>query len=312
MQGASEQGANEQVSKGQVGKEADFTRTLAELQTCRLADLQFSQHSLQDYADCPRRFQLRYLLGVTWPAVKVEPIAEMEWRVRLGQRFHRMAHQHALGIPAGRLEAGLDDEDLHRWWHNFLTAPPRDLPTGIRRAEVSLSAPLVGHRLIARYDLLAADPGERLIIVDWKTRPRPRNTKRLLNKLQTVVYPYVLVEAGAVFNGGRSIQPEQVTMVYWFAHSPDDPLTLAYDAARHAANHERLVTLIREIAARDDENVQVWPLTDDVDRTCKFCAYRSLCERGSIAGDLDDLEEDWEFEEILDIDLEQIAEIAFR
>lgn len=296
--------ANQQIGKGakaQIGKAAN-------LQICSLADLHFSQHSLQDYTDCPRRFQLRYLLGVTWPAVKAEPIAEMERRARLGRRFHRMAQQHTLGIPAGRLEVGIDDEDLRRWWHNFLAAPPRDLPTGLRRAEVSLSVALAGHRLVARYDLLAADPGERLVIVDWKTR-RPRNPKRLLNRFQSIVYPYVLVEAGAAFNGGQPVLPEQVAMVYWFADSPDDPLTLAYDAARHTANHERLVALINEIAARDEET---WPLTDDVARTCKFCAYRSLCNRGNAVGDLDDLDEDLDLEDVLDIDLEQIAEIAFQ
>ena len=282
----------------------------ANQQIGQFADLRFSQHSLQDYTDCPRRFQLRYLLGVAWPAVKVEPIAEMERRARLGRRFHRMAQQHALGIPAERLEAGIDDEDLRRWWHNFLAAPPRDLPTGLRRAEVSLSTPLSGHRLAARYDLVAANPGEQLVIVDWKTRPHPKNIKRLLNKLQTVVYPYVLVKAGAAFNGGQPVQPEQVAMVYWFADSPDDPLTLAYDAARHVANHERLVALIREITRRD-KDIQ-WPLTGNVDHTCKFCAYRSLCNRGGVAGDLDDLDEDLDLEEILDIDLEQVAEIAFQ
>jgi len=289
--------ANQQISK------------TANLQIRRFADFQFSQNNLQDYADCPRRFQLRYLLGVTWPAVKVEPIAEMERRGRLGRRFHRMAQQHALGIPAERLEAGIDDEDLRRWWHNFLTAPPRDLPMGICRAEVSLSIPLAGHRLAARYDLVAANPGEQLVIVDWKTRPRPKKVKRLLNKLQTVVYPYALVEAGPAFNGGQPVQPEQVAMIYWFADSPDDPLTLTYDAARHVANHERLVALIREITSRDKD---IWPLTDNVDHTCKFCAYRSLCNRGGVAGDLNDLDEDLELEEVLDIDLEQIAEIAFQ
>jgi hypothetical protein len=289
---------------GQIGQSTN-------LQACRLADLQFSQNNLQDYADCARRFQLRYLLGVTWPAVKAEPIAELERRARLGQRFHRMAQQHALGISAEQLAEGLDDEDLRRWWHNYLAAPPRDLPTAIRRAEVSLSAPIDGYRLTARYDLLAVDPGQRLVIVDWKTR-RPKNPQPLLNKLQSVVYPYVLVEAGATVNGGQPVRPEQVTMIYWFADFPDDPLTLAYDAARHAADRERLVALISEIRAHCDENLEIWPLTDDIARACKFCVYRSLCDRGSVAGDLDELDEDLDLEEILDIDLEQVAEIVFR
>jgi CRISPR/Cas system-associated exonuclease Cas4 (RecB family) len=280
----------------------------ADVQTRRLVGLQFSQHSLQDFSDCPRRFQLRYLLGVAWPAVKAEPIEEMERRARLGQRFHLMAHQYALGIPAEQLAKGIDDEELRRWWHNFMSAPPRGLPTGLRRAEVSLSAPLESYRLTARYDLLAADPGERLFIVDWKTQ-RPRNPRHLLDKLQSVVYPYVLVEAGAAFNGGQAVRPEQVAMVYWFAEFPDDPLRLDYNANQHATNHERLMALIRDIETCCAEDVGTWPLTDS-ERKCRFCAYRSLCNRGSVAGDLDDLDEDWEPEEPFDIDLEQVAEIA--
>jgi hypothetical protein len=280
----------------------------SDLQTRRLENLQFSQQNLQDYADCPRRFQLRYLEKVAWPAVKVEPIAEAERRARLGQRFHRMAQQHALGVPVEQLERGIDDEDLRRWWHNFLAAPPPDLPRGIRCPEVSLSTPLVGHRLAVRYDLLAADPGERLVIVDWKTR-RPKNPRCLLDRLQSVVYPYVLVKAGAAYNDGGAVQPEQVSMIYWFTDFPDDPLTLVYDEARHTEDHERLVTLVGEIERREGET---WPLADDLQRTCRFCVYRSLCNRGRVAGDLDDLDEELDLEEIIDIDLEQIAEIAFQ
>jgi len=279
--------------------------SIADLPICRLADLHLSQHNLQDYADCPRRFQLRYVEQVAWPAVKTEPIAEAERRARLGQRFHRMVQQYFEGIPAERLEAGADDPDLRRWWHNLAAAPPRDLPTTCR-VEISLSTPLNRYRLTARYDLLAADTGGRLVIVDWKTQ-RPKNPQNLLKKLQTVVYPYVLVEAGAAFNGGQPVQPAQVTLLYWFADAPDDPLALAYDATRHAADHERLTALIGEIERRDEA---VWPLADDA-RACKFCVYRSLCERGRVAGDLDELDEEPETEELLDIDLEQVAEIAF-
>ncbi len=279
-------------------------------QISEFSDLHFSQNNLQDYTDCPRRFQLRHLLGVAWPAVEAEPIAEMERRARMGQRFHRLAQQFFAGISVERLTTSLDDPDLHLWWHNFLAAPPRDLPTAVRRAEVSLSTPLNRYRLTARYDLLAADPGERLVIVDWKTR-RPKNPKRLLEALQSIAYPYVLVEAGAAFSGGQPIQPEQVSMVYWFADAPDDPLTLHYDAARHAANGDRLATLIGEIEARCRKDLDIWPLTDAA-RACKYCAYRSLCDRGRAAGDVDELDKDFELEDILDIDLEQVAEIAFQ
>jgi hypothetical protein len=47
------------------------------------------------------------------------------------------------------------------------------------------------------------------------------------------------------------------------------------------------------------------------ERLCRYCVYRSLCERGERAGDLDDWEEAAENEDELDFDLDfdQIAEV---
>jgi len=81
-------------------------------------DFQFSQGSLQDYVDCPRRFHLRYVQRLAWPAIDAEPALENERYLQQGAAFHRLAHQHALGIPADRLVvAGSgDDADIRRWW----------------------------------------------------------------------------------------------------------------------------------------------------------------------------------------------------
>jgi hypothetical protein len=83
---------------------------------------QFSQGSLQDYIDCHRRFQLRYLVQLAWPAVESEPVLESERFMQQGARFHRMVQQHLLGISAERLAMLAKDEDLLRWWENYLRA----------------------------------------------------------------------------------------------------------------------------------------------------------------------------------------------
>ncbi len=57
-------------------------------------DFQFSQASLNDFAQCRRRFQLRYLQKVNWPALETEPALENEQRMQRGARFHRMVRQH--------------------------------------------------------------------------------------------------------------------------------------------------------------------------------------------------------------------------
>jgi hypothetical protein len=50
-----------------------------------------SQSSLQDYNDCPRRFELRYLQRLAYPAIETEPALENEKHQREGEFFHRLA-----------------------------------------------------------------------------------------------------------------------------------------------------------------------------------------------------------------------------
>ncbi len=95
-------------------------------------------------------------------------------------------------------------------------------------------------------------------------------------------------------------------MVYWFAEAGGECQRFLYDAAQHGADGQYLAGLVQGIEARDEEP---WPLTLD-DRSCRFCNYRSLCDRGVVPGFLEDLADDLEPDEV-EIDLEQIAEIEF-
>lgn len=267
----------------------------------------FTQSSLQDYIDCSRRFQLRYVLEQPWPAVESEPLLERERLADLGRRFHRMAQQHTVGLPAEQIATSAQDPELARWWWNYVNVPPRDLPSSARRAEVTLTAPLPGiagrRRISAKYDLVALDPGHRAVIVDWKTERKRPTRAQLAARMQTRVYRYVLVEAGATLNGGRPIEPEQVTLVYWFAEFPAEPEVLPYSSTQHAEDAAYLINLVNEIAARAEAE---WPKTDD-EKRCRFCAYRSLCERGVAAGVGD--EADVELD--LDIEMAAVEEIAY-
>jgi len=278
-------------------------------------DFQFSQASLQDYVECPRRFQLRYLLQLDWPAPEAEPAEEHEQHVRDGETFHRLIHQHRLGIPVEALQGEGDDEPsslLAGWWAGYLASPPPDLPE-MQYPELSLSIPLGEHRLVAKLDLVAIEPGRKAVIVDWKTSRRRSSTSFLAARLQTRVYRYVLAQAGAYLNDGAPVAPEQIRMVYWFAVDPEHPETLLYDSRQYDADGRYLAGLASAIAASGEDD---FPKTDDVQR-CRFCPYRSLCDRGVEAGqlsedgaeDVDEPEPEFDWERGLDF--EQIAEIAF-
>jgi hypothetical protein len=274
---------------------------------------QFSATSLQDYVDCARRFQLRHLLQIAWPAPEVEPIAEREQRDRLGRDFHQLVHRHLLGLPIETLSATTEYEpDLARWWQAYLVYVPTLLPARVI-PELGLSTPLGGFRLIAQYDALvlrgerrgtpggtawvSPEDGPAFLILDWKTfRHRPSRAW-LAGRLQTRVYRLVWVQAGAPLvrsargeDDGHPIKPDQVEMRYWLAEYPHTPEAFGYDEASYQADLDYLTALIGEIAERAEAGPaaasafdNVWPLTADWGN-CRFCSYRSLCERGDAAG----------------------------
>ena len=294
-------------------------------------DFQFSQGSLQDYVDCPRRFQLRYIQRLAWPAVQAEPVLENERHFQQGTAFHRLIHQHVLGLSPERLSSTITadfGQDLSRWWHNYLESGPADLPASLY-PEVVLSAPVSGHRLVAKYDLIAVDAGQwadfelsRAVIVDWKTSRKRLRRKGLAERLQTRVYPYLLIQAGShlleigdwglKIGDWRPFRPEQVEMVYWFANFPEDPERFPYDAAQYDADGAYLALLIEEIKSHSELGDEDFPLTTQ-ERRCRYCPYRSLCQRGIRAGAFDEAEDepDWGDDFEIALDFEQIAEIEY-
>jgi hypothetical protein len=265
----------------------------------------FSQGKLQDYVDCQRRFQLRHVLMQPWPALIVAPADGAERQMRRGADFHRLAHQYALGMDPQRLEASIADPILLDWWRTFLRQPPPDLPGAVRLPEVVLAAPLSGYRLVAKFDLLAIGP-DRWVIVDWKTVNRRPSRSVLAGRLQTLLYRYLAVEAGAALVGGKAPRPEQVQLIYWFAQAEGQTERFAYDAQQHTTTRAYLAELIGEITS---QRAPIWPLTAD-ESQCRLCQYRSLCDRGVKPGFVEELEEDLE-PDMFEIELEQIAEIEF-
>jgi len=279
-------------------------------------NFQFSQGSLQDYADCPRRFQLKYVQQLAWPAVDAEPVQENELYLKQGSAFHRLVQQYLLGVPADKLTPlAAQDLQLAHWWKNFLVSA-KDLvgltnSSGVERfPEISFSAPIGAHRLVGKYDLLVIDrTGEPYFtIYDWKTSRKQPKREWLAANLQTRVYPYLLTRAGADFNAQNPINPEKIEMVYWFANFPGAPLRFPYSSTQCTADEKFITDLIAEIETLGDEPAS---LTDN-EKRCRYCVYRSLCNRGIQAGPFSEVEDeaardDFEF----DLDFEQIAEIEF-
>jgi len=245
----------------------------------------FSQSSLQDYVDCARRFQLRYVEGQPWPGVQAEPLLDHENHLERGAQFHRLVERHQLGMSPAVLAAMIDDDDLRSWWQAYLGFSFLHDLRGKRYPEFTLTADLAGMRLGATFDLLVVEPGERLVIFDWKTYRRKPSRQWFESRLQTRVYPYVAVRSAARLFGA-TVPPERVAMVYWVVSAPAAPVVFEYTAAQFARDEGYLEGLLSEV--RDRSAGDVWALTTDVDR-CRFCEYRSLCARGEQAGQVSKL-----------------------
>lgn len=253
------------------------------------ATIRFSQSSLSAYAQCPRRFWLRYVCRVEWPAPLSEEMAVWERAVERGAQFHHWMHQDSIGVgvDAWALECG--DEMLVRWWKNWLQTPA-ELPAGVVYSEVQLSVPLLSRRLVAQYDRIVAAADGRIYIGDWKTGQRVPDATDLAASWQTWVYRFVAVEAGAMLNGGRAVRPEDVVLVYWHANAPAALEPISYSAREHDEARAKIEGTLAEIGQLPREE-SAFPMTED-GQVCKRCSYASLCQRAEGRCEVVDIEDD--------------------
>jgi CRISPR/Cas system-associated exonuclease Cas4 (RecB family) len=266
----------------------------------------FSQHSLNTYLRCPRRFLLKYVEQQPWPMPAEEDPLDYEAHLARGRILHHwLARQH-LGLEMESIVAATPDPSLRAWWLAAQRFERAALPQGLREAELPVVVPLGEYRLYARYDYLALDPGGDAVIVDWKTLETRPSAQVLRQRIQTRVYLYTLIAAGHVLTGGAPIAPERAAMLYWFANFPDEPFTVRYSAQAYARDAQQLRALVAEIVQRPREAFQ---RTEDT-HLCARCNYRSLCGRESAQaapGAEDWLDEDIDF----NLELEEIQELEY-
>ena len=271
-------------------------------------DFTFSANSLQDYQDCPRRFELKYLLHQSWPALESEPVLEFEHRIQLGSQFHQLVFRYLNQVPQELLLDSIEDADLSDWFRNFL-AFYQNLDLVQAYPEFPVRIPLNNSQVLAVFDLIALLKEGTLEIFDWKTARHIPRKETLANRIQTILYPYAALEAAGAFLPGKEISPEKIRMTYLYtAHTKENVVSFDYSQKQHEENRKFLENLIAEIQSKESGTFE---LTGD-ERKCKYCVYRSLCERGEIAGNLNDLEDEEDLAQVIGrIDFDAQDEIAF-
>jgi RecB family exonuclease len=268
----------------------------------------FSANNLQDYLDCPRRFELKYILKQNWPAVTSQPVLEMENKIQLGNRFHQLAHQYLSGISAKVLEDSIDDPDLGLWFKSFQKYINSFLNFSYF-SEFTVLKPFEGFRLIAVFDFISLINTNKIMIGDWKTTSHLPKKEVYFQSIQSYLYPFIAYETRInIFSQSSTLLHQDLSMEYWFPVFPDNTITREHSIASHASSKELLSNLIFEISQKEAGTFE----KTANDKRCAFCQYRSLCERGIQAGRDDDAENGFESDLQIDtLDFDQIEEIPF-
>ena len=84
--------------------------------------------------------------------------------------------------------------------------------------------------------------------------------------------------------GGKAVAPEDVEMADWYADFPEKEEVFAYSEGQFREDEAYLTGLVQEILERE---AGAFERTTN-EKQCSFCAYRSFCDRGDVAGHSDD------------------------
>ncbi|MCF8010481.1 MAG: PD-(D/E)XK nuclease family protein [Clostridiales bacterium] len=227
----------------------------------------FSQSSLHAYKTCPLKFRLRYIDGLYWP---VECDSALKLSSEIGRTFHLAAQRYFLGIPPG-FPGGEMGKMIQDWYNNLTSCFSREIGTWM--PEISLKLNRSSLHLAATYDAvyLPGDSGT-VTILDWKTGQVPPRWKTLRSAMQTMVYRYLMVEAGEAVTG-YPVSPGGVEVIYWNPRFPDTRVVIKYSDEDYYQDKRVLEELVQEIKnCKYNDFVSV-----EDPKVCSNCEYRMMC-----------------------------------
>jgi len=239
----------------------------------------FSQSNLQTYLNCRYKFYLRYIQKITWPAqVTVDDLRFEEDR-NTGIRFHQLLHQYFIGFkPELLIQIAENDPDnrISTWFQTFLASQYAQLQ-GKLESEKTITTCINDRNFIVKYDLLQFKDGQ-YTIYDWKTSNKVPNREKLMDSIQTRLYPVVLSEAY------QNDQP--INFIIWEIIAPNAPIVFSFLQQEIVNNARYIKELTDEILFLDNRDFFKTSNT----RQCKICEYRSYCNRGTMPATFEELD----------------------
>ncbi|MDO9546425.1 MAG: PD-(D/E)XK nuclease family protein [Pelolinea sp.] len=266
----------------------------------------FSAANIQDYLDCERRYELKYILEQSWPAISSEPVIEIEDNIRKGNKFHYLIYQFFSDVPENALIPSIEEKEIEEWFNSFLLFH-KTIQLKMAFPEFRLTGQIGEARLSAVYDLIYLTQNNEIRIMDWKTSHYIPKKTALAVKVQTILYPYLLKETSHEFLPEISLSPENISMQYWYPSAPNEVFIFKYGRSTHENHRVFLENIINEILGK---KVGEFALTNN-ERKCGFCPYRSLCNRGISASNMLELIDEVSEENDFLIDFDLLPELPF-
>lgn len=268
--------------------------------SANLNRLYFSQSALDIFEKCPLKFRRRYLDGLFWPQ-DWGGDAEQREVIERGKLFHRLAQRYY--ASGEKIREELLTVNLKKWFKGLQEFRPYNHRDEFY-PEQELRINQDGIKLVAKFDLLYLDKSaNRFIIYDWKTnkKPFPREDK-FNNNMQSIVYLYVLAEAGKQYFSTANLQLDDISLIYWNPRFPKNIKTVKYNQRKYRDNKDFLTKKISGIKSLN--YVDFMAINDE--KICKYCEYRPICfakKTELLALEEDDLN--------FELDWESIEEIQF-
>jgi PD-(D/E)XK nuclease superfamily len=244
--------------------------------------MKLSQGNLTVLETCPRLFQHQVL-----EQLGVPQLGEVWERLQLGSQFHQLMQQRSQDLPIESIVAA--DPDLSCWFravedYGDELFPRAEDPTVWTDSEHVRTLEWMGHTVVGIYDYVVLAP-QSAQILDWKTYPKPIETRHIQQAWQSRLYPFLLAETS-------DYQPEQIEMRYWFfqgtasqnpSRNPSQPqmLRLPYDRTQRdqtAQDLTALLTRFNQWWGAYEKLETPFPKTE-LRSTCETCAFAVRCDR---------------------------------
>lgn len=238
----------------------------------KLEKFYFSQSALEAFAQCRLKFKKRYLDGLYWSRKELLPPEQLE-ALEKGIAFHLLAQRYFSGLATGveQVRGG----ELELWLRRLENLVPLN-PEINFWPEYQLKVNSYSGKLVAKYDLLCFEPQGKIIIYDWKTDQRPLVKEKLAKSWQTIIYPYLIIEAGVRLMGSP-VSPEQVKMVYWNPLYPEKLVEFPYSEQAYQQDKAVIERTIKEICSLAETSF--FPTNQS--QLCRYCEYSYLCQKAT-------------------------------